>query len=175
MDEERWAVIPSFPAYSASTHGRIKRHAIINGGGGSVRIPSGCLTQRALPTGHRQVTISMDNKPRTLLVHRLVAEAFLERPAEKEFVCHRDDDPTNNHISNLYWGDRHDNTQDMMRLDGQCKGAEVASAKLTDDAVRLIRARVEAGERQHKVAADFGISQSNVSFIVKRQTWGHVA
>ena len=38
------------------------------------------------------------------LVHRLVAQAFIPNPDELPLVCHRDDNPSNNTIGNLFWG-----------------------------------------------------------------------
>ena len=35
------------------------------------------------------------------LVHRLVAEAFLNKPNKCNIVEHKDDDPTNNCVDNL--------------------------------------------------------------------------
>ena len=37
------------------------------------------------------------------LVHRLVAQAFIEQPEGKEYVDHIDDNRSNNDISNLRW------------------------------------------------------------------------
>lgn len=172
---EEWRVIPSFPAYSVSSLGRVRRDAIIRGGGGSTRHPKENLTQRALPSGHMQVTLSMGNKPQTFLVHRLVAEAFLPpAPAGKDCVLHGDDNPANNAPTNLYWGDRPDNTRDMVTRARQAKGERVSSAKLTADKVREIRQRCEAGADQYDLAAEYGVSQSNISMIASRTTWRHV-
>lgn len=45
-------------------------------------------------------------------VHRLVAEAYLENPNGYSFVKHLYDDKTNNHVSNLEWGENPDNVQE---------------------------------------------------------------
>jgi len=172
---ERWQVIPSYPAYSASSLGRIRRDAIIHGGGGSVRRPKGVLTPRPLPLGHLQITLCVNNTPIDALVHRLVAEAFLPPPPKgKDCVCHRDDNPGNNKPENLFWGDRRDNSDDMVRKNRQAKGEKVAAAKLTECDVREIRRLCEGGAVQREVASQFGVAQSNIAMIVQRRTWRHI-
>lgn len=174
-EAEVWKTIPSFPAYSASSFGRIRRDALTYGGGGSVRRPSGALKQRALPYGHRQVTISTGNKPKTLLVHRLVAETFLPAPEDgQDCVCHRDDNPSNNRPENLFWGSKADNSADMVRKGRSVRGERVKGAKLDAAAVLEIRKRLSAGQNQYDLAQAFGVTQSNISMIGKKQTWRHV-
>ncbi|MNJ09639.1 hypothetical protein D3C77_37860 [compost metagenome] len=50
-----------------------------------------------------------------VLAHRLVALAFIPNPNNHPLVCHRDDDPTNNHVSNLYWGTKSSNLKDAYK------------------------------------------------------------
>nr|DAH89678.1 MAG TPA: homing endonuclease [Caudoviricetes sp.] len=45
--------------------------------------------------------------------HRLVAMVYLENPQNLAQVCHKDNDPSNNRVENLYWGTSFDNM-------GQC-------------------------------------------------------
>ena len=47
-------------------------------------------------------THSANNK-RTIAIHRLVAEHFVPNLGNKEQVHHIDDDPLNNHFTNLLW------------------------------------------------------------------------
>lgn len=47
--------------------------------------------------------------------HRLVAKAFLPNPEGYPLVCHKDDDPTNNNVNNLYWGTKSDNLKDAYK------------------------------------------------------------
>lgn len=172
---EVWAIIPPHPSYSVSTCGRVRRDAPIYGGQGSVRPAGHVLTARPLPLGHLQVTLSENNEPRTVLVHRLVADAFLAPPEEgQDCVCHRDDDPAHNCPKNLFWGSRGDNSADKVRKDRQAKGERIGSAKLDEEQVREIRRRLAAGEGQYDLAASFGVTQSNISMIAQRSTWRHV-
>lgn len=173
-EAELWATISWMPAYSVSTHGRVRRDAPACGGNGSVRAPGGYLNGRSLPLGHRVVALSMNNKVKHRLVHRLVAEAFLPQPsADKDCVCHRDDDPSNNRLSNLFWGSRGDNSADKVAKGRQAKGERVAGSKLSNADVLEIRRLVSEGMRQREIADLFGCSQSNISMVASGITWGH--
>lgn len=54
------------------------------------------------------------------------------------------------------------------------RGDRVNTAKLTEEQVREIRRRVAAGEKQVDVARAFGVRNTNVSALVRRETWKHV-
>ena len=77
---ETWKIIPSYPYYSASSLGRIKRNA------GTPR----CSKDRVLkplnnPRGYFVVgLLRPETKQRPLMIHRLVLEAFCgEAPTDK--------------------------------------------------------------------------------------------
>lgn len=62
------------------------------------------------------VSMSQNGERTHALVHRLIAEAFLgPAPQGKPLVLHWDDNPTNNRVSNLRWGDLSDNQRDAVR------------------------------------------------------------
>ena len=64
--------------------------------------------------GYKYVVLYKNNKQKNFLVHRLVAEAFLEIPKELRHlegtldlqVNHKDECKTNNNVNNLEWCDR---------------------------------------------------------------------
>ena len=55
--------------------------------------------------GYLQVTLFKNHKSKKFLVHRLVAEYFVENPNGLYFVNHKDENKSNNHFSNLEWCD----------------------------------------------------------------------
>lgn len=52
-----------------------------------------------------------------LYIHRLVAQAFLwlDINNNKMLVCHKDDNPANNNVENLFLWTHKDNVQDMIK------------------------------------------------------------
>ena len=45
----------------------------------------------------------------------MVAEAYIPNPDNKPCVCHKDNNPLNNRVSNLYWGTYSENMQQCIR------------------------------------------------------------
>lgn len=103
----QWAVIPGFSRYEVSTYGDVMSWV----SGEPV-----LLQPWSLNHGHKVVCLRDDNgKMHKKLVHRLVAEAFIENPQNYPIVRHYDDDPANNYADNLLWGTQQDNVDDMFR------------------------------------------------------------
>ena len=59
--------------------------------------------------GYLQVGLHKDGQKKVLLIHRLVAEAFIPNPNNLETINHKDEVKTNNVSSNLEWMSRADN------------------------------------------------------------------
>ena len=59
--------------------------------------------------GYLQVCLRKDGHTKQLLVHRLVAKAFIPNPQGLETVNHKDEVKTNNTVSNLEWMSKKDN------------------------------------------------------------------
>jgi DNA-directed RNA polymerase specialized sigma subunit len=58
-----------------------------------------------------------------------------------------------------------------MTWQGQPRGEDHKSAKLSENQVREIRARLALNHRQIDIAADYGVSQMTISRIARRYTW----
>ena len=61
------------------------------------------MSQRVNFRGYKIVGIIIEGKQRTFSVHRLVGEAFIPNPMNNPQIDHRDEDKTNNKVSNLRW------------------------------------------------------------------------
>lgn len=111
--DEEWRGIPSQPGYEASSMGRIRSvDRVIHYSDGRIRrYPSVLLKQCVVPSGHMQV--SCEKRSVNRKVHRLVAEAFLG--SSDKMVCHKNGDPADNRIENLYYGTTSDNLRDAVR------------------------------------------------------------
>ena len=53
--------------------------------------------------GYLTVTLNCNGKSKTIKIHRLVAQAFLPNPDNLPQVNHKDEDKTNNNVTNLEW------------------------------------------------------------------------
>lgn len=96
--------------------------------------------------------------------------------SDDEFVCHRCDNPPCCNPRHLFVGTPADNVLDCNRK-GRAwspRGEDAYWAKLSERDVRQIRRRRSAGEKASLIAADFGVSESNVRMIASGKTWRHL-
>ena len=129
---------------------------------------------------HRVGLRSVSGKPRTRLVHRLVALAFLPpAPPRKPLVRHLDGNPSNNDVGNLAWGDHADNYADSVRH-GTAKaprGEDHGQSKLTREDIKKLRKLYErpgAAWTYASLARELGVSPATVSRAMKGETWCHL-
>jgi len=122
--------------------------------------------------GHRRVTLSQSRVTKRFLVSRLVMQAFgPPSPAGRPFVLHGDDDPTNNHISNLRWGNYSDNELDKRKKMSK-QGVNGPGAKLTMKQIHFIYQKYTSGEMMQKdLAAMLGVNKGTISKVLKKDSW----
>lgn len=99
---EIWKDIEDYKGlYQVSNLGRVRSLDRIDALG---RLRKGkVLAYNLVGAGYLQVGLHRDGKVEQKLVHRLVSEAFLPNPDNLPEVNHKDEDKTNNNISNLEW------------------------------------------------------------------------
>lgn len=150
----KWVPITEFPNYEISDTGIVRR----------------IDTQRVIAQNtkrgkhpYKRVHLSHEGVSKYVLVHRLVLLAFVGPCPEGMQTLHKDDDPTNNNLSNLEWGTPKRNHETIDRT-----GENNGRSKLTPEDVIAIRASTEL----HTVLADlYGVAAGYISQIKKGKTW----
>lgn len=64
------------------------------------------LKQQKNKYGYLQIGLHKNGKEKKYLIHRLVAETFIENPYNHPEVNHKDENKKNNSVSNLEWCNR---------------------------------------------------------------------
>lgn len=106
---EIWKDIPEYEGlYQVSNCGNVRSlsHKVScwNGFKMVIKNHSGkMLTPQADKLGYLRVRLSKNGHMKSYLVHRLVAEAFILNIKDELLINHKDENPRNNHVSNLEW------------------------------------------------------------------------
>jgi hypothetical protein len=104
---EEWRQIEGFPRYEVSSFGNIRSLddtiSAIRKKEYARTIKGQILKQSPNQQGYLQVQLYNETKPLTLRVHRLVAEAFLDKIEGRDTVDHIDRNQLNNSVANLRW------------------------------------------------------------------------
>lgn len=110
---------------------------------------------------------------RRIDAHRL-AYQLAHGPIEDGLVvCHHCDVRACCNPTHLFLGTQRQNMDDMLAKGRSSPGELRPQARLTTEAVRAIRAA--SGFTQQELAERYGVSQSNISAVLLRKSWRHVA
>lgn len=95
--DEQWRNVVGYNGnYQVSNYGRIKRNEHI-------------LKPDYNSSGYLRVGLRRNGKTKKELIHRLVAEVFLDNPFNLPVVNHINEDKEDNRVSNLQWSSIKDN------------------------------------------------------------------
>lgn len=127
--------------------------------------------------GYQRVCLSKNGRKETRSVHRLVAEAFIANPDNKQEVNHINGIRDDNRAENLEWATRSENEKHAYRVLGKKPNAPWAGkprmfARLfTDDQVRDIR---RDNRPSTVIASENGVSKTAIQNIKKRKVYKDV-
>jgi hypothetical protein len=97
---ERWKEIDDYDNYSVSSFGRVRNDTT------GKFLKAGIGT-----TGYYKVSLCKNGKGKTITVHRLVCNTFIDNPFNKPCVDHIDNNKLDNHVTNLRYASHTENNQ----------------------------------------------------------------
>ncbi len=125
--------------------------------------------------GYPFIGYSVGKIKKTMPVHILIGTAFHGSKPEGLITRHLDGDKLNSKPDNLCWGTYAENEADKRRHGRTALGEKQGIAKLTDEAVRIIRASIPYGLWNSNDAAEvFGVTPSRINAIARGIGWNHI-
>lgn len=161
---EHWRQVEGYPRYFVSRDGLVRR-----------RNKDGYRQLKALldSGGYAQVCLFDAGKSRRVLVHALVAAAFLgPRPSDRHQINHRNGNKGDNRLENLEYLTRRQNLRHAIAAGLWPRGQRNGATSLTDADVAGMKARLRSGWPQAAVAARHGVHRSLVNRIATGESWG---
>ena len=117
---EEWRSIECYEGlYEVSNTGRVRSvDRYVKYSNGQIHLHKGkVLSPVKSNLGYLLVSLCCNGKYKSISVHRLVAQAFIENPDNLPEINHKDEDKTNNSVDNLEFCDRSYNNNYGSRKD----------------------------------------------------------
>jgi HNH endonuclease/NUMOD4 motif-containing protein/helix-turn-helix protein len=157
---EKWLPVTDFEGlYEVSDWGRIRSLA-------RSTTPGKILGQYLRRDGYLSTALCKNGRPKSIAVHRIVADAFLGLCPPGKDVDHINGDRLDCSVPNLRYLTRRENQGEMRRRLGKWP-----SAKLTPHEVIEIRRLRQEGMNPTPLARLFGVNPSTIHRIVRKESW----
>ena len=172
---ETWKDIKGYEGhYQVSDMGRVKglKRTVKHPTGYPKTIGSKILNPTVVK-GYYQIDLSKEGKRKRFLVHRLVAEAFIENKRNSPQVNHKDGNKENNNVNNLEWVTVSENVLHGYKigLSEPMSGVKNGHAILNKNKVIEIRNDFSEGVTQKELSERHHVSKSTIQDIVENKTW----
>ena len=138
----------------------------------------GYLSQRPNSSGYMRVDLRKGKEKHSVFVHRLVADAFVQKKDGCNCVNHIDGNKKNNKSDNLEWCTHSQNMKHaiatgLSHVPGLC-GANHPRHKLTEKEVKEILCLFATGASKRYLAKHYEVSREQISNIVARKHWKNI-
>lgn len=160
--KEIWRWVNGYEGlYMVSDHGRVMSAPKPNHYGHIMK-------PKKTRAGYMAICLSKNNEKKHRLIHRLVAEAFIENPEGKAEVNHKNGNRADNSVENLEWATRSENVRHAYRVLGKKPNKpwlgkpQLHRRIFNNEQVREIRAS-SLGSR--KLAEAYGVSHTTIKNI----------
>ena len=101
-------------------------------------------------------------------VHRLVAETYLHKPANKDIINHKDGNTLNNSVDNLEWCTTQENLQHARQVLGR---TSTPHKKLEAGQIKEIKNLLKDGKSHVEIARIYNVARSTITAINIGKSW----
>jgi len=179
---EQWKDIKNFEGhYQVSDMGRIKslEREIIKKDKKKSKVKETILKGSKDTKGYIQVELKKDGKRNIKMIHRLVAEAFLEKPKGKDQINHKDGNKENNKLDNLEWCTCQENIKHAWenKLNKARYGEEHPNHKLNKEQVQYIKKNYIPRDKEYgarALARKFNVTLGPITKIISGKGWKQI-
>lgn len=162
-------LIPGFTHYFASKQGRVYTNMVTS------HNPTGELKEMPIrdlwEDGCPRVNLTVGKGTRKLMkVSRLIATTFIPNPHSLPCVLHRDDNPKNNNLKNLFWGTQRDNMEDKVNKGRQARGTSHGRCKLTKEDCNRIKSLANTTTKA-ALAKEYNVSTRTIFNVLANKNY----
>lgn len=127
-------------------------------------------------SGYKRVKLFKNKIGTHILVHRLVAQAFIPNPENKPQVNHIDSNRSNNNVINLEWCTQRENYVHCIKMGRQNHpkvwGEKHSQAKLSEKQVlEILNYKIVSTNDKLILMQKYSISKSHLNLLLRRGTW----
>ena len=123
-------------------------------------------------SNYMRIGLVVEGKKKKFLLHRLLAETYIENPENLPYVNHIDGNKLNNALDNLEWctssyNQKHAYSNGLKSVDGELNPRDI----LSEEEVLTIYKRLLRKESTIGIAREYNVSKSCISSIKSKKNW----
>jgi hypothetical protein len=162
LNMEIWKNIENENYYQVSNLGNVRSLNYKNTGLTKI------LKQSNHEDGYKIISIYINKIRKTVRIHRLVANAFIENSCNKSEVNHINGIKDDNRVENLEWCTHSENIKHSYKIGLQkgLKRTNNPNSKITEKQINEI---INSNLTQKELGKIYNISQTQVSYVIRRE------
>lgn len=178
--QEIWKEVEGYAGlYEVSNLGRVRGVArevrVRNRQHDTAKIRERMLSMKISNCGYLMCCLSKNGVDKRVVVHRLVAKAFLPHSHKKNCVNHINGVKTDNRQDNLEWVTNKENMSHAARMGLVASGESNGNSKLDKKTVLKIRAsHIPRVVTFDMLAKKYNITKYTIAAIIQRKIWKHI-